>query len=82
MRTVHPPYTDVYELQQMAEAGEVTQRVLIKDNAPRYSNRQGGLTLSKPSLLLIWRQGERLLIFLMMEVFSCKLRLIISAKNF
>lgn len=79
---VRPAYTDVYELWQMAEAGEVTQRVLIKDNAPRYSNCQGGLMLSKPSLLLIWRQSERLLIFLMMEVFNCKLRPIISAKNF
>ena len=35
MLTARPPHTDMYEPQQMAEAGEVTQRVLIKDNAPR-----------------------------------------------
>lgn len=34
------------------------------------------------SLLLIWRQDERLLIFVMMEVFNCKLRLIISTESF
>lgn len=29
-----PSYTDVYDPQQMDEAGEVTQRVLIKENVP------------------------------------------------
>lgn len=38
--------------------------------------------LNKPSLLLKWRHGERLLIFVIMEAFSCKLRLIISAESF
>lgn len=65
-RALHP-HTDACEPQQMAEAGEVAQRVLIKDNAPRSSNCQGGLTLSKRSLFFffppIQRLCEKLLIF-------------------
>ena len=38
--------------------------------------------LNRFSLLLRWRDGKRLLIFLIMELFNCKLRLIISAESF
>lgn len=74
----HNLHTQMCDPREMAEAGEVTQRVLIKEKAPCFSNCQGGLMPSKPSHLMIWRHDERLLIFLIKEPFNGKLRLIIS----